>query len=501
MEDGAAIETARASRGGSTGQVARRAWYGVLAQAVDKILPVAVLLYLARTLTPAEFGIYSFVLAYLMLFQAISDNGIDTVLVRTMSQKPDRRGDILRAGLGLKLALALVSAVVAVLLVTPASSGQVPVGLMMVAALSLPTAFGGAYRAYFRSTLEIGSVLRIVTHRAVLYMVGIVVAVAMGGGLVALFGALATANLLNFFSAARMVRGRVAPGLGFDREIWRELLRGAVPLVANALALTVSFRIGQILLMSLGGPIEVGRLSAPSRITEAFSVLPEALMVTVYPLMAGLHVSDTERLRRTAERSARYLVVAVGVPVTLCCAAGNEIMRLLFGPAFADTGQLLGILSFMTLLSATGTVSLNLLIAVHRETALFRVTLAFAVVGTVLAWVGIHLHGGTGAAMAMVATSAASQVALAVMPQTRDYAGPALYAGFRAALAVCAGAAAGVALSDHPFVASAVALAVYAVTLVVLGVANRDEWEFVRTVFAAARGASGSGAGRPGSHG
>ncbi len=71
MEDGSAIETARASRSGSTGQVARRAWYGVLAQAVDKVLPVAVLLYLARTLTPAEFGIYSFVLAYLMLFQAV----------------------------------------------------------------------------------------------------------------------------------------------------------------------------------------------------------------------------------------------------------------------------------------------------------------------------------------------------------------------------------------------------------------------------------------------
>jgi len=494
MEDPSRSETTGAAGVNSAGQVARRAWYGVLAQAVDKVLPVAVLLYLARTLTAADFGTYAFVLAYLMLFQAVSDNGIDTVLVRTMSQKPERRGDILRAGLGLKLALALVSAMLAVLLVTPASGGQVPVSLMAVAALSLPTAFGGAYRAYFRSTLEIDSVLRIVTHRAVLYMVGIVTAVAMGGGLVALFGALATANLLNFFAGARMVRGRVAPGIGFDREIWRELLRGAVPLVANALALTVSYRIGQILLMSLAGPVEVGRLSAPSRITEAFSVLPEALMVTVYPLMAGLHVSATERLRRTAERSARYLVVAVGVPVTLCCAAGNEIMRLLFGPTFADTGHLLAILSFMALLSATGTVILNLLIAVHRETALFRVTLVFAAVGTVLAWIGIVLHGSVGAAAAMVITSAASQVALAVMPRTRDYAGPALYAGLRAAIAVCAGAAAGVALADHPFVASAVALAVYALTLVVVGVANRDEWEFVRTVFAAARNAStGSG--------
>ena len=103
MEDGTAIEAADPPRGRSAGSVARRAWYGVLAQAVDKILPVAVLLYLARTLTREQFGIYAFVLAYLMFFQALSDNGIDTVLVRTMSQRPERRAEILRAGLGLKL--------------------------------------------------------------------------------------------------------------------------------------------------------------------------------------------------------------------------------------------------------------------------------------------------------------------------------------------------------------------------------------------------------------
>src|SRR3569832_1095547 len=41
--------------------VARRAWYGLLTQAVDKVLPVLILLYLARVLEPAAFGVYSFI--------------------------------------------------------------------------------------------------------------------------------------------------------------------------------------------------------------------------------------------------------------------------------------------------------------------------------------------------------------------------------------------------------------------------------------------------------
>jgi O-antigen/teichoic acid export membrane protein len=320
------------------------------------------------------------------------------------------------------------------------------------------------------------------------YAAGVVVAVMADAGLGALFTALSVANLLTFVVVARLLRDRIKPGFAFQSEIWRVLMRGSIPLVANAFAITVSLRIAQVLLMSMRGPVEVGMISAASRVAEAFGVLPDALMVTIYPVMAGLHVSDRERLRRTAERSARYLVVAVGVPVTLCTAAGKEIMTVLFGPSFAPAGHLLSILAFQALLGAAGTVTVNLLIAVHQERALLRVAMSMAAVSTVLGAVMIHFFSVTGAAIAMVTSTALSQIALALMPATAAHARPSLSAGVRASLAVVAGAASGAALSDHPAVASAVALGVYALTLYVLGVANRDEWEFVRAVVMAARG-------------
>ena len=36
--------------------VAREAWYGLFTQALDKVVPVAIILYLARTLAPEQFG-------------------------------------------------------------------------------------------------------------------------------------------------------------------------------------------------------------------------------------------------------------------------------------------------------------------------------------------------------------------------------------------------------------------------------------------------------------
>ncbi|MFN2426931.1 MAG: oligosaccharide flippase family protein [Candidatus Binatia bacterium] len=468
-------------------RVARRAWYGLLTQAVDKVLPVAILLYLARALEPAAFGIYSFITAYLAFFQIVSDYSIDTVLVRTMSQDPDERDALLQAGLGLKLTMALVSVVVAVAFVGVASDHQAPPLLMLVAALSLPTALGGAYRAWHRARLEIPALFAQAALRAVLLAVGVYAAAAQGSGLVAIFAAMSVANLLTFVIVAFALRGTVQPAIRIDLVRWRRLAGGVVPLMLNAFAMTVSLRIGQILLMTMRGPVEVGQLAAASRVTEAFTLLPEALMISVYPLMAGLHARDSSALLATAERSTRYLVVATGVPVVLCAVQGTEIMRLLFGPAFAGAGAILSLLAFTALLSATGTVILNLLVATHGERALSRNTLAFAAVGAVLSWAAIDAYGVVGAAAATLATSAASQLSLALLPSTRLYVRASLRSAVRPVAAVVLAIALARLTGLHGWLAMGTTLLFYVAAVAALRVFGPAEWRLLRALQAGRR--------------
>lgn len=462
--------------------VARRAWYGLLTQAVDKVLPVLILLYLARVLEPAAFGIYSFVIAYLAFFQIVSDYSIDTVLVRTMSQDPAERDALLHAGLGLKLTMALVSVVLSVALVGVASNHQTPPLLMLVAALNLPTALGGAYRAWHRARLEIPALFAQAALRAVLLAIGVIAAVRHGSGLTAIFASMSAANLVTFVVIAIALRAKVAPAIRFDFPRWRRLAGGVVPLMVNAFAMTVSLRIGQILLMTLRGPVDVGQLGAASRVTEAFTLLPEALMISVYPLMAGLHARDSPALLRTAERSTRYLVVATGIPVVLCAVGGDQIMRVLFGPAFAEAGTILSLLAFTALFSATGTVILNLLVATHSERALSRNTLAFAAVGTVVSWIAIAHYGAVGAAAASLATSAASQVSLALLPSTRRYVRASLGSALRPFAAV------GIAVTLAHFTgltgwaSMATAIAIYLAAVAGLQVFGAAEWRLLRSL-------------------
>jgi O-antigen/teichoic acid export membrane protein len=135
---------------------------------------------------------------------------------------------------------------------------------------------------------------------------------------------------------------------------------------------------------------------------------------------------------------------------------------------------------------------LNMLIAVHEERALYRNTIVFAVVNVVLSVILIRRYGEVGAAVAMLVSSAASQVSLSLLPATGPWVKPCLLAGVRVFVAVGAGVAIGRWAGSGVLVALVLALAVYLVTLVVLGVLNREEMTFVRTVLGSVRGGPGA---------
>ena len=475
-------------------QVTRGAWMGLLVQAADKILPVVIVLYLARAIDPESFGVYSFLVAYLALFQVAVEYSLDAVLVRVLSQQSEPSPATLHAGLGLKLLMSLAAAAVATLCVGPLSGGRVPLDLAACASLGLLTGLGGAYRSWFRSNLEIPPVLALASARALLLAVGVVVVVQAGAGLRAVFLVMAAANLVVFAGVALAVSRELKPRFVFDREQWGLLLRGAVPLFFNGFAIMLGLKAGQVLLLSMRGPVETGLLGAASRVAEAFSLLPEALMITVYPLMASLHIkrdgmggqpADTRladtRLAETVEKSTRYLLLAIAVPVTVCMVAGDLIMGLLFGAGYAEAGPALSLLAVMALLSATGTVVTYLLVSVHAEKTLYRNTMVFALLNVVLSYLFITRAGYMGAAVAMIASSALSQVSLALLPPTRAYTRLCLAAALRPALAVACGVAAGLLAGYGSLAAVAWSVGACLLALLVLRVLTAEDIAVIRS--------------------
>ena len=82
-------------------------------------LSLAIVLLLTGHLSVAEFGRYNFVFFYVGMFSVLVEMGMSAILVREMARDRQRAGEILGTGVLIKVALAMLS-FLAALLVLPA---------------------------------------------------------------------------------------------------------------------------------------------------------------------------------------------------------------------------------------------------------------------------------------------------------------------------------------------------------------------------------------------
>ena len=80
---------------------ARGGLLGLATLVVEKGTALLLVVALARVLSPLDYGRYSFLIAYLSLFQVLADLGTDTILLRRLAAQPHDRSRLVAGALGL----------------------------------------------------------------------------------------------------------------------------------------------------------------------------------------------------------------------------------------------------------------------------------------------------------------------------------------------------------------------------------------------------------------
>lgn len=475
---------------------ARGGLYGLATLVVEKGVALLLVIGLARALSPDDYGRYSFLVAYLTLFQVLADFGTETILVRRLAAEPAARRHTLAAALGLRLTLAVTAGVTALLLAPWIATSEPGVlRRTTLAALALLFIAQPGYRALFRAEMRLREVLVVASATNVLLLALVVAALVAGGGLDGVFLAIAAANLSGFAFAAFLGRRSVPLRVAVDLALWRGLLRDSWPIGANVLVVTIGARIGALLLMRLRGPVEVGYFVSASRLTDALNLLPDAVMLSVYPLFVRFATTRPDELRALAELMAKLLAVALLLVVLLVSQLADEVMGGLFRPEFAVAGPALALLSWSALLAALGSVYGHLLVAVGRQNVLFRVNGAAALLQVVLQATLIARFGVWGAALAVVLTSVASHSALYLLAETRTWVRPCVRAVAPAVLLAGAAIAAAPLLPLPPYARAAVLVAVFLAALLGTRQLGPADAQRLRTVLRERAAAAPTGVG------
>lgn len=372
---------------------------------LQKVLSFILVWVLVRWWTTEQFGLYSFLMIWLSLVAGVSDMGMSAVGVRLWAENPGRMARTMPRLYVLRLLFIGIGIAVSVPVWLTLYS-QLPIwGLVLVAVGLIPQVQNVALIPFQAELSNWKPTVWSGINRAIT-VTAIIGAVLFGAGVSAVvlieivMPLVLLLKLMTEAGKLSLARKSEEPAFSF-----RELASDLGPAGLLVLLGMAFFRADVFMLMRLRGEHDVGVYAASFRIVEPLLTLPGVLAMTLTPVAIARHAAgDLDGLWRSIHRAARVItLLQLGIAFALARHA-NEIVLVLFGPAYAPTAPIMAVLVWTLPLSAWSYAWSMSAMAERRYARLnllAAAALALNVAGNLWA---IPRWGGWGCAVVTIAT-------------------------------------------------------------------------------------------------
>jgi O-antigen/teichoic acid export membrane protein len=386
----------------------RRATLDIVAQVAGRVvnlaLGVVVTALLVRSLGEVGFGQWSTILVTTQLVGYFANLGLEQVTVGRAAVEHEHEPELLGALVSLRLLasvpVSLASAGVILLLAESRSMAISGVVISATVLVNTPAVLRAAFQLRIRNDVAVA----IQTANSVLWGAAVIAIAIAGGGIVAFSVAfLAVSALTSALQGVLALRTAKIDVRG-SRPFWRPLVMLALPVTISTLLITAYARIDQILVFELAGERQAGLYGAVYRVLEQSHLIPQALMTTLFPIIAAAHGTDRARLQRMLQRSADYLAMSSLGALAFTIVAARAVVVFLFGDDFAEAAPALPILMGAFVVISFGYLTGNMVLVLRLQ----RRFVWYAVLALVFnvglnAWL-VPKHGFLAAAWITLAT-------------------------------------------------------------------------------------------------
>ena len=361
-------------------------------------------IWVARYLGPAQFGLFSYAIAFTALFSSIAKLGLDSIVVRDLVREPSQRDLYLGTAFWLKLFGALVMlGVVGIAMQLTSSDVTTKLYIFIIASGTIFQSFE-VVDFYFQSKvlsklvsickltqLLISSLLKIylIFVQADLFWFVLVSLVDQITLALTLYLAYRYQKVGDFF---RHLSPRVA----------KQLLQNSWPLIFSGLVVMIYMRIDQIMIKEMLGEKEVGIFSAAVRLSEVWYFVPMVITQSLFPAIVGAKETSENLYYVRLQRLFTALTWMAIIFAVLMTFSSDWLIAMLYGEAYKDASQILMVHAWTGIFVSLGVASGSWFTSENLQRyALYRTSLG-AIINVLLNLVLIPIYGLIGAAIATV---------------------------------------------------------------------------------------------------
>lgn len=322
--------------------------WATVGKATSMLSGLVIGILVARYLGPEQFGLMSWVISFVFLFQTISIFGLDLIEVREEAAKPKDFNTIIGTAFVLRIAFSILS--VALCIGTCFVMGKDAETILFVAIYSISVMANtlSVIRNYFFAIVQNK---RVVQSEICRTLIGVAIKVAL---------LYTHASLLWFVVATMFDTVLLASGYivsyktvvgklrdwRFSKECAVSLLKESVPLVLCHAAVMIYQRIDQVMIGEMIDDANVGYFSVAACFVEVLVFIPMVLSQTISPVLTKIRMqSEEEYLRKSQQFMNMSLWLSILAAVATS-AFSYWLILYLFGEAYMPAVIILQVMSF-----------------------------------------------------------------------------------------------------------------------------------------------------------
>ena len=387
-------------------RVAKNTGIVIAGDVIFRLISLIVMIYLARYLGTADFGIYSFVFAYLAFFGVIYDLGFYAILVREMSRDSSIAPKLIGNAYIIRLLLTVFAFVLSITVIKQTSYPSDTTIYVFIAAFTLLfTSFSDFYTTIFQANLrmEYNIIAKLVFK---FLSAGLIIWIIFSQGtLMQVFIAFVCSEMVKTIISYLFSRKLVRPRFEIDFRVWKFLFRESLPIALTSIVGIIYYKIDIVMLSQMEGNVAVGIYSAAYKLFEPATIIPHAVMISLFPVMSTLFTTSKDKLVKSYKLGLKYLLIS-GIAITIgIMLLSDKFILLIYGTEFANSATVLQILILSLVFTFANYVMLHLLVSMGKQKLNTLSMGLCATVNVILNFILIPVLSYNGAAIATVATN------------------------------------------------------------------------------------------------
>jgi O-antigen/teichoic acid export membrane protein len=448
--------------------------------AVSLVINTSLAVFAIRTFTVEEYGYFAIALALIGIFGVLSETGISTVALRSMST--DHSGEANYLG------LALVAELVTSLVIAPL---MLPVGLLLgypqevIVLLAIGTVylffqgFLAALDATFRARrVLVFPALFLALQAAVSGGVGAAL-IASGSGPPGLLTAMGLGYAAASVAAFVLVKSRLKIPVAVTGTVRKvpSFLRTALPIAATGGIAIIYERVDLLMVSKLDSTSAAAIYGVVLTALAVSAILPAIIAPAFFPLLAAGLKEAREQARESFFLLWRVFLL-LSVPVALFLVFGSDdLVTVVLGDRYESAGTPLAIIGGCIVLGFLNYLLWYVLLAAYQERRRLLIVVVSLGINVGLNLLLIPPYGPTGAAVALLVSDLLIVASQTGMVHRSVFAVPFRRLFVKPAVAVLAALAVAIPLSAVATLGAAVAApCMYAALLMLGSYVTREEW-------------------------